>query len=110
MTENKYIPKWIAWEITGKCNLTCVHCRCSADMQTDQGIWTLDKAKDFMDDLSGYSKPVIVLTGGEPLLRKDIFDIASYGTDKGFRMCIATNGTLVNDDICLKMKDSGIRP
>ncbi len=109
MNENKYIPKWIAWEITGKCNLKCVHCRCSADIQTDQGIWTLDKTKAFMDDLADYSKPVIVLTGGEPLLRKDIFEIASYGTAKGFRMCVATNGTLVDDEICLKIKESGIR-
>ncbi len=62
-----------------------------------------------MDDIGSYAKPVIVLSGGEPLLRKDIFDIARYGTDKGFRMCLATNGTLVTDETCDKIKTSGIK-
>jgi radical SAM protein with 4Fe4S-binding SPASM domain len=52
---------------------------------------------------------VLVLSGGEPLLRKDLFEIAKYGTGKGLRMCIATNGSLVTDEICAKMKESGIK-
>jgi len=52
---------------------------------------------------------VVVLSGGEPLLRKDVFDIASYGSGLGLRMCLATNGTLVTEEICLKIKDSGIQ-
>jgi radical SAM protein with 4Fe4S-binding SPASM domain len=62
-----------------------------------------------IDDIAGYAKPVIVLSGGEPLLREDVFDLARYGTDKGLRMCIATNGTLVTEEICEKMKASGIK-
>lgn len=62
-----------------------------------------------IDDICEVSKPVLVLSGGEPLLRKDIFEIAQYGTDKGLRMCMATNGTLVTDAVCEKMKATDIK-
>jgi len=71
--------------------------------------FTTDEAYRIIDDIAGYAKPVIVLSGGEPLLRKDVFDIAKYGTDKELRMCIATNGTLVTEEICIKMNESGIK-
>lgn len=62
-----------------------------------------------IDDIISFSKPVIVLTGGEPLLREDIFDIAEYGASKALRMCLATNGTLITPKICKKIKSSGIK-
>jgi heme b synthase len=62
-----------------------------------------------MDEIASVSKPVIILTGGEPLLRLDIFDLARYGTDKGFRMVMATNGTLMTEETVQKMKASGIQ-
>jgi heme b synthase len=62
-----------------------------------------------MDEIASVSKPVIILTGGEPLLRPDIFDLARYGTDKGFRMVMATNGTLMTEETVQKMKASGIQ-
>lgn len=103
-------PKWIAWEITRRCNLNCVHCRSSSDMEVKgHPDFSTEEGFRIIDDISGYAKPVIVLSGGEPLLRKDVFDLAKYGTDKGLRMCMATNGMLVDDNICSKMKDSGIR-
>ena len=71
--------------------------------------FSLKEAKDIIDKIVSYSNPVLVLSGGEPLLREDIFDIAQYGTDKGLRMCIATNGTLVTDEVCMKMKETSIR-
>ena len=78
-------------------------------MDSPEGIFTTEESFRLMDDISGFAKPVIVLSGGEPLLRKDLFEIARYGTDKGLRMCIATNGTLIDDDVCEKMKSSGIK-
>jgi hypothetical protein len=54
-------------------------------------------------------KPVVVLSGGEPLLRDDIFELAEYGTSQGLRMCLATNGTLISNDICGSMKKANIR-
>lgn len=106
----EFIPKWIAWEITRRCNLRCVHCRSSSSLEVKaHPDFSIGEAFRIIDDIAGYAKPVIVLSGGEPLLRKDVFQIARYGTDKGLRMCIATNGTLVNDEICEKIRDSGIK-
>jgi radical SAM protein with 4Fe4S-binding SPASM domain len=71
--------------------------------------FSLEEAYRLIDDIVSYAQPVVVLSGGEPLTRADVFDIARYGTDKGLRMCLATNGTLVTDEICEKIKQSGIR-
>lgn len=103
-------PRWIAWEITRRCNLKCVHCRSSSEMVVrEHPDFPTEEAYRILDDIAGYAKPVVVLSGGEPLLRRDVFDIARYGTNKGLRMCLATNGTLVNEEVCAKIRDSGIR-
>ena len=103
-------PKWIAWEITRRCNLNCVHCRSSSELKiADHPDCSLEEAKRMLDDIKSYADPVMVLSGGEPLLRPDVFDIASYGTDLGMRMCLATNGTLVTEEICRNIKESGIK-
>lgn len=106
----KFEPKWIAWEITRRCNLKCVHCRSSSELAVvGHPDFSLDQAKAVIDDIASYSSPVLVLSGGEPLLRPDVFDIASYGTQKGLRMCLATNGTLVTAETCRGIKESGIK-
>ena len=104
----EFVPKWIAWEITRRCNLRCVHCRSSSELEAKaHPDFPTEEAFRIIDDITGYAKPVVVLSGGEPLLRNDVFDIARYGTDKGLRMCLATNGTLVDDEICKKIKGVG---
>jgi len=106
----KFEPKWIAWEITRRCNLKCVHCRSSSEIEVEgHPDFPTEEGFRIIDDISKYAKPVVVLSGGEPLLRGDVFDLARYGTEKGLRMCIATNGTLVTDEICERMKSSGIK-
>lgn len=106
----EFEPKWIAWEITRRCNLKCVHCRSSSEMEAgEHPDFSFEQAKSILDDISSYANPVMVLSGGEPLLREDVFDIAKYGGSKGLRMCLATNGTLVNQDICDKIKDADIK-
>lgn len=106
----EFAPKWIAWEITRRCNLKCVHCRSSSELEiSGHPDFSTEEAYRLLDDISSYAKPVVVLSGGEPLLRKDVFDIAAYGAGKGLRMCLATNGTLVNEGVCEKIKASGIR-
>ncbi len=106
----EFQPKWIAWEITRRCNLKCVHCRSSSELESvGHPDFSLAQAKAIIDDIASYASPVLVLSGGEPLLRDDVFDIARYGTDKGFRMCLATNGTLVSDDICARIKAAQIK-
>ena len=106
----EFEPKWIAWEITRRCNFNCVHCRSSSGMEIKgHPDFPTEEAYRVIDDIASYAKPVLVLSGGEPLLRSDVFDIATYGTGKGLRMCLATNGSLVTEDACLRMKESGIK-
>jgi heme b synthase len=106
----EFSPKWIAWEITRKCNLKCIHCRSSSEIEVKgHPDFSTEEAFRIINDITSYAKLVIVLSGGEPLVRRDVFEIADYGTEKGLRMCLATNGTLVTDDICEKMKASGIK-
>jgi heme b synthase len=107
--KEEFIPKWLAWEVTGRCNLNCIHCRASSSMTSHDTDFTTEEAMKLIDDITSFCSPVLVLSGGEPLLRPDLFEIAKYGTDKGLRMCIATNGTLVTDDVCAKMRESGIK-
>jgi len=106
----KFEPKWIAWEITRRCNLKCVHCRSSSTKEAkEHPDFSFTEAKRVLMDIHSYAGPVIVLSGGEPLLRSDVFDIASYGTELGLRMCMATNGTLVTEEVCGNIKESGIK-
>ncbi|MEA3386418.1 MAG: radical SAM protein [Thermodesulfobacteriota bacterium] len=105
----EFIPKWLAWEITRRCNLHCVHCRSSSELEEkEHPDFSTSEAFRVLDDIASYAKPVVVLSGGEPLLREDVFDIAHYGTKKALRMCLATNGTFVTPEVCIKIKDSGI--
>ncbi len=101
--------RMIAWELTRGCNLSCKHCRASSEPGPYPGELSKEECFRVMDEISIISKPVIILTGGEPLLRADIFELARYGTDKGFRMVMATNGTLLTREIVLKLKESGIQ-
>lgn len=106
----EFEPKWVAWEITRRCNLKCVHCRSSSEMEAKgHPDFSTEEAYRILDDIASYAKPVMVLSGGEPLLRSDVFDIAKYGTKKGMRMCIATNGTLVTEEICRNMKAAEVK-
>ncbi len=101
--------RMIAWELTRRCNLACVHCRASAEFGPYRGELSTKEIFRVMDEIASFSKPVIILTGGEPLLRPDLFDLASYGSSKGFRMVMATNGTLFSEEVVQKIKDSGIQ-
>ena len=101
--------RMVAWEVTRGCNLACVHCRASAERGPYTGELSTQECFRVMDEIATLAKPVIILTGGEPLLRADIFDLARYGTEKGFRMVMATNGTLITEEIVKEMKASGIQ-
>jgi len=99
----------IAWEVTRSCNLNCVHCRAAAKCGPYPGELSTEKCFQLIDEIAAMSSPVIILTGGEPLLRPDIFEIATYGTNKRLRMVMATNGTLVDSATVKKMIQSGIK-
>jgi heme b synthase len=99
----------IAWETTRSCNLSCIHCRAAAEKGPYEGELDTKEAFEFLDTVASFSKPVIILTGGEPLMRPDIYELAAYGTKLGLRMVMATNGTLVDETSIQKMIDSGIQ-
>jgi heme b synthase len=99
----------VAWEITRNCNLSCVHCRASATMGPYEGELDTAACLNLLDQIKEVGDPIIILTGGEPLLRPDIFEIARYGTDKGLRMVMAPNGTLLTGEIARKLVDAGIQ-
>ncbi len=105
----EFIPKWIAWETTERCNLSCIHCRCASDRTKNLFALNTRKSMALIDNIASYCQPVFVLSGGEPLMRPDLYEIARYGNQKGFRMCIATNGVLLDDSHCQQMLDSNIK-
>jgi MoaA/NifB/PqqE/SkfB family radical SAM enzyme len=101
--------RMVAWEVTRRCNLACVHCRASSLCGPYRGELTTDEGKRLLDDIAAFSNPVIILTGGEPLLRPDIYELAAYGDGKGLRMVLATNATIVTEAIAAKMRHAGIK-
>jgi len=107
--KSEFLPKWIAWETTRRCNLNCVHCRCSSDPDAPDGAFTTDMGLSLIDEIAKWIQPVLVLSGGEPLIRDDIFDLARRSTEQGLRTCMATNGALVTDETCAAMKETGVR-
>ncbi len=102
-------PRLIFWELTKGCNLRCIHCRASATELSSPSDLSTQAARDIIDQIAGVSSPILVLSGGEPLFRSDIFQLARYGTDKGMRVALATNGTLVTKQVAQKIVDSGVK-
>jgi heme b synthase len=103
----KNIPRLIFWELTKRCNLNCAHCRAEADDHEFSGEMPLSEIQRVTDDIVSFSNPIMILTGGEPLYRDDIFDIAGYMHDKDLRIALATNGTLIDNTIARKIKETG---
>ncbi|MCX5819097.1 MAG: heme b synthase [Deltaproteobacteria bacterium] len=101
--------RMVAWEVTRSCNLACGHCRASAVRGPYEGELDTNKCRQLLDQIAAVGKPVIILTGGEPLLRPDIYEIAAYGDQNGLRMVLATNGTLMTGEVAAKLIRSGIR-
>ncbi len=103
-------PKLIFWESTAGCNLACIHCRriTVADQLLPQDLKT-QEAFDLIDQIAAFARPIFVLSGGEPLFRPDIFDIARHATDAGLIVALATNGTLIDSTVAARIKESGIR-
>jgi len=107
--ENRYEPRLVAWEVTRSCNLNCVHCRASSERGPYKGELDRTKSLEILDQIALAGKPIVILSGGEPLLRKDIFDLARHGSELGLRMVLATNGTLLTPHVAEEIKSSGIK-
>lgn len=103
-----FLPRLIAFEVTRACPLKCVHCRASATCEPPKDELSLDEIKKILKGVSSFSKPVIILTGGEALCRADIFEIASFGSSLGLPMALATCGYSLTEETMQKLKNSGI--
>jgi heme b synthase len=101
--------RMVAWEITRGCNLSCLHCRALSGEGPYPGEFTTEECLQLVDDIASFSTPIVILTGGEPLLRPDVYRIAEYGTRKGLRMVLATNGTLLTEEKARMLVAAGIR-
>ena len=106
--KNRFPLRMVAWEITRRCNLACIHCRAAARNEPYEGELSTEECFAVVDQIASFARPVIILTGGEPLLREDVFDIAAYGTGKGLRMVMAPNGTLVDVQTARRLKKAGV--
>lgn len=98
----------VVWNMTRRCNLKCVHCYAQAkDVEFENELST-GEGKALIDDLANFGSPVILFSGGEPTLRKDLPELAAYAREKGMRAVISTNGTLIDRDMAKKLKDVGL--
>jgi MoaA/NifB/PqqE/SkfB family radical SAM enzyme len=102
-------PRLIFWEVTKGCNLRCIHCRASATELSSPNDLATKFALGIIDQIAEAFNPILVLSGGEPLYRSDIFQLARYATDKKLRVALATNGTLVTKDVARMIVDSGVK-
>jgi AdoMet-dependent heme synthase len=99
----------VFWEVTKGCNLRCIHCRATATELSSPTDLPTRTALNIIDQIAAAANPILVLSGGEPLYRSDIFQLARYAADKGLRVALATNGTLVTKDVARMIVDSGVR-
>ncbi len=99
----------VFWETTTKCNLACQHCRVIPEEEEANSQLTTEEAFRFVEELCASFSPLLILSGGEPLCRADIFDIATFATEKGLAVALATNATLVTEEVARKIAESGIR-
>jgi len=105
--ENK--ARLVFWEVTKGCNLRCIHCRATATELSSPTDLPTRTALNIIDQIAAAANPILVLSGGEPLYRSDIFQLARYATDKGLRVALATNGTLVTKDVARMIVDAAVR-
>ncbi|MFC1840821.1 12,18-didecarboxysiroheme deacetylase [Thermodesulfobacteriota bacterium] len=98
----------VVWNVTRACNLKCVHCYARATEKSFEKELTTDQARTVLDDLADFGVPVVLFSGGEPLVRPDLADLADYAVKKGMRAVISTNGTLITKEKADDLKKIGL--
>jgi len=95
----------VVWNITRTCNLRCVHCYSDSDARSYEGELTTQEARRVLDDLADFQVPGVLFSGGEPLIRPDLFELIGYGRSKGLHIVLSTNGTLITPDTARRLVD-----
>lgn len=98
----------VVWNITRACNLRCIHCYASANSQKHPNELTTREAKSFIDELASFRVPVLLFSGGEPLMRQDFFELAAYAKERGIHTALSTNGTLITPTVAQRLKEIGL--
>jgi len=98
----------VVWNVTRRCNLKCVHCYAHAKNIPFDNELTTEQGKELIDDLAAFGSPVMLFSGGEPLVRKDLPQLAAYAVEKGMRAVISTNGTLITPTMARTLKEIGL--
>lgn len=99
----------IAWEVTRACNLACKHCRAEAHQEPYPGELTTEEAKALIDTFPEVGDPIIIFTGGDPMIRADVYELGAYATAKGLRCVMSPNGTLITPETAKKIKEAGFQ-
>jgi 12,18-didecarboxysiroheme deacetylase len=98
----------VVWNVTRRCNLRCRHCYAQAEDREYPGELTIKEALTMIDDFASFGVPVLLFSGGEPLLRKDLLKLAKYATKKGIRTVLSTNGTLITPEMARQIREAGV--
>ncbi len=98
----------VVWNMTKRCNLKCVHCYAQAVSLQGKDDISTEQAKAMIDDLAGYGCPVMLFSGGEPLVREDLVELARHAKGRGMRAVISTNGTLITKEKAKELRDVGL--
>ena len=94
----------VVWNMTRRCNLSCIHCYASSENKQYPNELTFDEAQAMIRDLAEFGAPVLLFSGGEPLIREDIYEHAALARELGMRPVISTNGTLITEKVAQRIK------
>ena len=98
----------VVWNVTRRCNLKCVHCYSHSEDRDYSGELTFDQGIELLNDLSSFGVPVVLFSGGEPLIRPDLLDLMKHASSRGMRAVISTNGTLIDGKMAKSLKEVGL--
>jgi 12,18-didecarboxysiroheme deacetylase len=98
----------VVWNVTRRCNLKCVHCYSGSEDRDYEDEMSFEEGKALIDDLAEFGSPVILFSGGEPLIRRDILDLIRYAAEKERRAVLSTNGTLITEILATRLKELGL--
>ena len=101
-------PRVVAWESTLACNLACIHCRAHAQTEPDPNELNTDEVKAVIDDMASFGSPIFIISGGEPLMRPDVLEIASYARERGLIPALSPNGTLIDRPMAREIRKAGV--
>lgn len=97
----------VVWNVTRSCNLRCLHCYSDSEPKRYAGELTTAEAESLIEDLGRYRIPALLLSGGEPLVRPDLFHLASHARERGLRLVLSTNGTLITEAVANRIRRAG---